>query len=303
MGKAKSEIGNKYGHLTVIEEAGIDSSNHKLWKCRCDCGKEIIARGSRLRNGEKQDCGCVRKHGFIDETGNRYGRLLVLEVDNTPRNIKSRNIYWKCQCDCGNIVSVSAGALRKGDTKSCGCYSTEINSQAFTVPEIGNRYGKLTVISQHIFPNNYRKAWWDCKCDCGNIVTVKGTYLRCGDTKSCGCLKSVGEAETEKLLQEYNLPYKKQYNFKDLVSHKGGRLLFDFALFDENGLKCLIEYQGIQHYKPIGNYGAQQREETDELKRMYCQEHGIPLYEIKYDEDTETKLKEILVKEQFLVEA
>jgi len=305
MDKFKNEIGKKYGHLTVLEEAGIDSSKHKLWKCQCDCGNIITARGSRLRNGEKQDCGCMkRRGGFIDETGNRYGRLLVLEIDNTPRDVKNRNIYWKCQCDCGKIVSVNSHCLRNGSTKSCGCYTKGTETDEFqTKSEIGNRYGKLTVISRHIFPDDNRKAWWDCLCDCGNIKVTSGLLLRQGKVKSCGCLVSVGETEINNMLQQLNIPYKKQYTFKDLISHNGGTLFFDFALFNDSGLKCLIEYQGIQHYVDFGKFGALQREETDVLKKQYCKEHNIPLYEIKYDEDTETKLKEILVKEQFLIEA
>lgn len=28
---------------------------------------------------------------------------------------------------------------------------------------------------------------WKCQCDCGKIVNVRGTYLKNGHTKSCGC--------------------------------------------------------------------------------------------------------------------
>lgn len=53
------------------------------------------------------------------------------------------------------------------------------------INEIGNRYGKLTVID---YANSINKrAVWKCKCDCGNICEVKGKYLRNGDTTSCGC--------------------------------------------------------------------------------------------------------------------
>lgn len=38
-------------------------------------------------------------------------------------------------------------------------------------------------------------AYWKCKCDCGNIITVRGTNLRNGKTKSCGCLSKEKAAQ------------------------------------------------------------------------------------------------------------
>lgn len=289
------EINNKYGKLTVIADAGKDSSGHKIWKCRCDCGKEIIVRGSSLRNGEKQDCGCVKKHGFIDETGNRYGRLVVLGIDEDKKT-KDRHIQWKCRCDCGNITSVSAGDLRQGKTKSCGCLMNESRGKTTVTDEVGNRYGFLTVISQHSFEGkDYRKAWWNCRCDCGNEVIAHGPALRQGSIKSCGCLQSLGEQKIQEYLQLNNIPYKKEYCFKDLISNKNGHPRFDFAIFNENGLKCLIEYQGEQHAIVKGNFGRQQREETDQLKREYCQKKNIPLFEIWYNEDIQECLDRIFI--------
>lgn len=52
--------------------------------------------------------------------------------------------------------------------------------------ETGNKYGKLTVIAlDHV--NN--KAYWLCKCECGNTKVVCGDKLRSGNTKSCGCIQ------------------------------------------------------------------------------------------------------------------
>lgn len=59
---------------------------------------------------------------FIDLTGQKFGRLTVISFDGKARNGHSR---WLCQCDCGNKVTVSYEALKKGDTKSCGCYLSE----------------------------------------------------------------------------------------------------------------------------------------------------------------------------------
>ena len=55
----------------------------------------------------------------IDETGNRYGRLVV----TAPAPTKNRSAQWLCQCDCGNAAVISGGNLRKKTTRSCGCLS------------------------------------------------------------------------------------------------------------------------------------------------------------------------------------
>lgn len=58
--------------------------------------------------------------------GNRYGRLSV--VEEAPPYISpsgNREVQWLCRCDCGNIVVVLAGNLRKGHTLSCGCLRKE----------------------------------------------------------------------------------------------------------------------------------------------------------------------------------
>lgn len=68
---------------------------------------------------------------LIDITGNKYNFLTVLGFDHTfiRPNGKTRS-YWKCQCDCGNII-----VLRKDEfiypyskIKSCGCWHREESS-------------------------------------------------------------------------------------------------------------------------------------------------------------------------------
>jgi flavoprotein len=50
-------IGNKYGSLTVLEFSHA-SENKKahFWKCKCDCGKEKIVKGSHLKGGNVKVC-------------------------------------------------------------------------------------------------------------------------------------------------------------------------------------------------------------------------------------------------------
>lgn len=62
--------------------------------------------------------------GWRDLTGLTFGRLHVLEEDKEYRiknNIKARHCYWKCECECGNIISVLGNSLLNGTTESCGC--------------------------------------------------------------------------------------------------------------------------------------------------------------------------------------
>lgn len=52
----------------------------------------------------------------------------------------------------------------------------------------GQKFGRLTAI-KYVYSDKSRTAVWQCKCNCGNIVNVKGTELRNGQVKSCGCLQ------------------------------------------------------------------------------------------------------------------
>lgn len=62
----------------------------------------------------------------IDLTGQRFGRLVVIE---RAENIKGK-CFWKCRCDCGKQLIVSANHLRMHNTFSCGCYQKDMTSNA-----------------------------------------------------------------------------------------------------------------------------------------------------------------------------
>lgn len=60
---------------------------------------------------------------LIDLTGQRFGRLTVIK--KAPSNGKTTNARWICKCDCGNEVTVLSTVLRKGQSKSCGCFRAD----------------------------------------------------------------------------------------------------------------------------------------------------------------------------------
>jgi len=51
----------------------------------------------------------------------------------------------------------------------------------------GQIFGRLTVISRS--ENKHGRAYWRCKCECGNEKDVIGKELKSGNVKSCGCLR------------------------------------------------------------------------------------------------------------------
>lgn len=57
--RVKDESGNRYGRLLVLERAVTRRGRGAFWRCRCDCGNEIVTTGGSLRYGSSQSCGCV----------------------------------------------------------------------------------------------------------------------------------------------------------------------------------------------------------------------------------------------------
>lgn len=61
---------------------------------------------------------------FIDLTGQRFGRLIVIQRANHTGS----SAYWLCRCDCGNTIVIQGGSLRRGSTKSCGCLKKDVTT-------------------------------------------------------------------------------------------------------------------------------------------------------------------------------
>lgn len=226
---------------------------------------------------------------YEDLCGQYYGRLKVLEKDMKLSNEKGYSIY-KCECSCDKktICHVRANSLKTGHTQSCGCLAKELAS-LFNTIDLSNQYiNNIFIIERSNFKSNNRHVYWRCKCFCGTEFIADGSELRQGTIVSCGCYKqSKGEKQIEDLLKNARIKYKKQYSFDSLIGNNR-KLRFDFAIFEGETLKGLIEFQGAQHYKSVDYFGGEEeflkRQKYDLRKKKYCIEHNIPLNIIKYNE-------------------
>lgn len=56
---------------------------------------------------------------------------------------------------------------------------------------LGRSFGLLTAIRRAPKETNSNQlhVYYECLCVCGNRCVVRASHLRCGSTKSCGCLK------------------------------------------------------------------------------------------------------------------
>ena len=220
---------------------------------------------------------------YEDLTGQRFGRLTVLEA--TDQKSKDNRRIWKCLCDCGNIKFATCHNLKRGDCTSCGCKNKEqitILGHSNALDISGKRYGKLTAIkkAEQKLPYSNSIAWI-CKCDCGNEIIVPVSALNSGNTTSCGCShKSQGEELIKQILLNENIKFETEKYCENLKSINNKYLRFDFYLPDYN---YYIEFDGEQHYKIKNNrYVTYDEIQRDFQKNEYCLLNNIKLFRIPY---------------------
>lgn len=190
----KNLVGKRFGRLTVI------SIDHKegysyFYKCKCDCGNEIISRGTLLPR--RKSCGCERKPMSFgvplnNLVGKRFGMLVVKSLAYQ----KNKKFYWNCICDCGNEIIKSYDSLHYSKLQSCGCNRVSHNFEDLT----GKVFSHLTILS--FAGRKNRHSYWNCKCDCGKEIVVEASHLKTSHTISCGHLNlavcgSKGENEVK----------------------------------------------------------------------------------------------------------
>ena len=72
-GMPKDLTGKRFGRLIAIECLGRDpKSMYRLWRCMCDCGKEVTVNTNALTQGDTKSCGCL-KHDVVIERNRTHG--------------------------------------------------------------------------------------------------------------------------------------------------------------------------------------------------------------------------------------
>ena len=240
----------------------------------------------------------MKQHGVSDS------RITVINRGPNDNNGKAR---WYCKCDCGSqkIFLVTGNQLRSGATKSCGCLQKQRTAQAQFIDMTGWKMWEhgvegsiITVVSLAQMPNEkHRTALWHCKDEEGYQADIPAEYLRSGDRLSCGAFsnkKSKGEFKIEQLLSKNNIPFIREFRFKNCRDKN--QLPFDFYVDN----KYLIEYDGEQHTietRPGSCWhDLQYYQKHDKIKNEYCKQNNIPLIRIPYSLFNDLTIEDLLLE-------
>ncbi len=277
--------------IQVVEGQKIKDSETKV-KLKCsNCDNSFWENRENIRqyvrrNDEYKCPYCQQKqtrwnYNLVKEYFKKQGcELLADEYINYKKPLKYR-------CECGNVSYISLSNFRIGQRcKKCGIerraakkkYSYE------EVKKVFEKHGAKLLSKKYI---HYEKKL-KFKCKCGHI-SHKSFYNFRRFPRCNNCVdNSKGETLIKVWLEKNNLKYSREYTFDDLKSEKNKYYKFDFALFDNDKLYYLIEYDGRQHYevRPDNYFGGKERlkkqKENDKIKNNYCIKNNISLLRIPY---------------------
>lgn len=224
----------------------------------------------------------------------------------TPFDVMAKSnkkVWWKCDKSYDHEwESVISNKINQG----CPCCSGKkvviSNCLSTTHYEISKKWHSTKNFPLTTFDVTFgsgKKVWWKCNNNHEWITSVCDLVRGINDGgNGCPlCYESNGERKIKNILEQINLVYETQKIFDDCKHEK--KLRFDFYLPKYN---ILIEYDGIQHFKPIIYWGGIKKfnndKKRDKAKNEYAMKNNIPLLRIPYTKFDliEEEIKQFLEK-------
>ncbi|MGH0686015.1 hypothetical protein [Bacillus mycoides] len=275
-------INNNFESVDVYDRHIQTWKSHKKYQCQCKCGKVDYFIETALLRKKWRDCGenCELKQERKRKKIASYPRVKdkSYDIDYLYTTHESLEILECIDENFEGAITVhdkrkkEGGEVKVFKLYKCRCYLC----------------GK---------EHNVKSSDFEIKKDRHGRKASKGYYCKA----YCNCHEiSSFQWRTIKILRKHNVAHRVEFDFQDLYGVGQKNLLrYDFAVLDsDNSIKCLIECQGEQHYKPVAEFGGVSQYESqvknDELKRVYAKKHNIPLFEIPYTFNTYEKEIEFL---------
>lgn len=279
-------------HEEFIAEMNIVNPNIKIvgrfvnmrTKIICQCktdGYEWNATPDNLLRGH----GCPKCAGCVKRTHKQFiTEMAVLnpniEITTSYINVDTI-IGCRCKICCHEWYATPNNLLSGKGCKMCGYDALSrqhMNNSEKYLSETKEKVD-VTFLSEYLGTTEIIKV----KCNkCGYEWSPICKHLHNGI--GCPrCNSSNGESLIQKYLDKHNIEYEFQKKFDDLVGINGRQLSYDFYIPKYN---ILVEFNGLQHYKPIKLYGGIEQFEKqkirDEIKYNYAKDNGYNLLSIHY---------------------
>ncbi len=128
-------VGEKINRCTFIKELPKNPSivsRAKRGLFKCDCGKEFESQMAVIKSGKVMSCGCYAKevnsikNTIVYTAGELIGRLIFIK----DTGIVSGGRSALFMCSCGKEFETRIQHVKKGLTKSCGCLTSKLLSEA-----------------------------------------------------------------------------------------------------------------------------------------------------------------------------
>ena len=328
--KFSAELGHEWELLTEYH-----GSHEPITARHIPCGDLRTAPAREFfRTGCRK---CARAMRFAREVNN-HGRRIIRQIEQeynvtSVSEYKGHRAphKWKCNA-CGNVIDrpvdyiVSRPAGNGGGIK-CVCQEiegtyqkrlihllkkrkrqleVELNISAWREKERARMKAEINQLCTKYASNGYEviSIGEDLQhvtlkhIKCGRVYTATKDIMKRGHgCVACSrCGTSYGVQQIEKYLRDHHIEFEREVTFPTC---KRERVLpFDFAVYEHGQLKCLIEFQGEQHYRASVIFGGEEKlvrvQEADAIKRQWARDNGINLVVIDWNEDIRGRMSAAL---------
>jgi len=246
----------------------------------------------------------MRNHIYIKQGCPKCGGTYKLDIDSFK--IKANNIHKfkygynyvffknnknKIKIECGDHFFIQRVDDHLNGHGCPICANVYHKNNEEYIKDCSKIHNNKYIYDKTVYKNNKSKVIITCLKH-GDFVQESLSHLRGHGCPKCN--NSKGEILIDIFLKNKNIKYEVQKTFEDLKRIQN--LYFDFYLTEHN---VCIEYDGIQHFKPIKKFGGINRflivKEIDKIKNDWCFKNNIQLIRFSY-KNNENYIYKILEK-------
>ena len=272
---------------------------------KCSCDNIFATTFAKFKNRNKTTCNdCSNKKvatvqmkeveifgvQVFETVGTEY--VFLEEYKGARKKIRVKHNL------CNHIYSITPDSFLNKKRRCPKCSGGIKKGHSLFVNDVNQKYkGEYQVIGEYI---GARKAVKIKHSSCGYEFEVQASNFIRGLSACHKCNGSFGERKIIEFLEVNHIKYKTEYTFEGLRGKRNRPFPFDFVIFDDNKPKLAIEYDGIQHFKPVEYFGGVESlkkvQERDKRKNRFCEENNIKLIRIPYwqFDEIEEILKDVI---------